>query len=116
VTYRTLAISALTLGLAPLAGAGCYVSTQPMPVETAPAPGEVVVTDPPPPPPPLVESPPPPPQPGMTWVAGYHRWDGHNYVWERGHYDRPPRADARYVAGHWEGRGRGKVWVNGHWT
>ncbi|HEY2407896.1 MAG TPA: hypothetical protein VGI10_17935 [Polyangiaceae bacterium] len=91
---------------------GCYVEAEPV----APtASGEVVVADPPPPPPPQAEAVPPPPQPGVSWVPGYHRWDGRAYVWERGHYERPPRADARYVQGHWEARGRGKVWVNGHW-
>jgi hypothetical protein len=47
-----------------------------------------------------------------VWVAGAHRWDGHRYIYEGGHYD---RANARYVQGHWEERGKGKVWVNGHW-
>jgi hypothetical protein len=50
-----------------------------------------------------------------VWVAGAHRWDGHNYVYERGHYDQPPRSNAHYVQGHWEQRGKGKTWVNGHW-
>ena len=95
--------------------AGCYVETEPMPA-TASADGEVVVDNPPPAPAPVAEAPPAaPPQPGMIWVAGYHRWDGHAYQWERGHYERPPRPESRYVQGHWEARGRGKVWVNGHW-
>ncbi|HEY4105505.1 MAG TPA: hypothetical protein VGM44_16515 [Polyangiaceae bacterium] len=94
--------------------AGCYVSTEPMPATTA-ADGEVVVDNPPPPPAPVAEAPPAAAQPGTIWVAGYHRWNGRGYVWERGHYERPPRPQSRYVQGHWEARGRGKVWINGHW-
>ncbi|MET0792605.1 MAG: hypothetical protein ABW061_13880 [Polyangiaceae bacterium] len=101
-----LALSSITL-------AGCYVGTDPV----APAsPGEVVVAEPPPPPPLPPEAVPPPPAPGAVWVAGAHRWDGHGYVYEKGHYDRPPRANARYEQGHWEQRGNGKAWVNGHWS
>ncbi len=103
----------LTLALASFTLAGCYVSTEPV----APASqGEVVVADPPPPPPlPPEVAPPPPPEPGAVWVAGAHRWDGHAYVYERGHYEHPPRANARYQQGHWEQRGNGKAWVNGRW-
>ena len=105
VVSSTLLIASVTL-------AGCYVSTEPV----APAAqGEVVVADPPPPPPLPPEVVPPPPQPGAVWVAGAHRWDGHGYVYERGHYDRPPRPNAHYQQGHWEQRGNGKAWVNGHW-
>jgi hypothetical protein len=95
--------------------AGCYVETAPVAPAAPVAEGDVVV-DPPPPPPPVAEAPPAAaPAPGMVWVNGAHRWDGHAYVWEKGHYDRPPRPEARFVQGHWEARGRGKVWVNGHW-
>jgi WXXGXW repeat (2 copies) len=104
-TRLTLLLSALTL-------AGCYVSTEPV----APASqGEVVVTNPPPPPPLPPEVAPPPPAPGAVWVAGAHRWDGHGYVYEKGHYENPPRPNTRYQAGHWERRSNGKAWVNGHW-
>jgi hypothetical protein len=103
----------LTLLVIGSAVSGCYVSAEPVAPE---AQGEVVVADPPPPPPlPPPEPVPPPPAPGAVWVAGAHRWDGHRYVYEGGHYDRPPRANARYVQGHWEARGKGKTWVNGHW-
>jgi hypothetical protein len=92
--------------------AGCYVRAEP----AAPvAQGEVVVAEAPPAPPPVAEPVPPPPEAGVVWVAGFHRWDGHRYVWERGHYMRPPHRNARFVPGHWEARGRGKVWINGHW-
>jgi WXXGXW repeat (2 copies) len=94
--------------------AGCYVEAQPMPPPSDP--NEVVVDNPPPPPPPQPEPAPPPAPPGGVWVNGYHRWDGHAYVWEGGHYEQPPRHGARYVPGHWEERKHGKVWVNGHWA
>ena len=89
---------------------GCYVESEPV----APAQGEVVA-EPPPPPPPVVEPPPPPAPPNQVWVAGYHRWDGHQYQWQAGHYEKPPRSNARYEAGHWEQRGNRKAWVEGRW-
>jgi WXXGXW repeat (2 copies) len=92
--------------------AGCYVTAEPV----APASdGEVVAEAPPPPPPPPPEPIPPSPGPGNVWIAGYHRWDGHKYNWERGHYERPPRENSHFEQGHWEQRGKGKVWVDGHW-
>lgn len=64
-----------------------------------------------------VEPVPPPPHehPGWAWRAGYHRWDGHAYVWVPGTYVEPPHAGARWVPGHWAERGGGWVWVEGHW-
>ena len=59
---------------------------------------------------------PPPPGPEFLWVAGYHRWDGHRYVWTGGRYERRPHANARFEPAHWEARGRGKVWIEGHWN
>ena len=68
-----------------------------------------------PPPPPRHEVPPPPPRPGWVWHEGYHRWDGHAYVWVPGTYVEPPYAHARWVPGHWSNHGGGYVWVEGHW-
>jgi len=116
MTTRFSLASLLLTGAASLALSGCYVEGQTS-ADVQPAQGEVVVADPPPPPPPVVEAPPPPPpQPGMIYIQGYHHWDGHAYVWMRGHYERPPRANARFTPGHWEARGRGKVWINGRWN
>jgi hypothetical protein len=50
-----------------------------------------------------------------VWHAGYHRWDGHQYVWVPGTYVEPPHPHARWVEGHWVHRGGGWVWVEGHW-
>jgi WXXGXW repeat (2 copies) len=49
------------------------------------------------------------------WIAGFHRWDGHRYVWVGGRWDHRPHAGAHWVGAHWEPRARGKVWVEGHW-
>jgi len=70
-----------------------------------------------PPPPARVEVVPPAPHehPGWAWREGYHRWDGHAYVWVPGAYIEPPYEHAHWVAGHWANRGGGYVWVEGHW-
>ena len=70
-----------------------------------------------PPPPRPVEVVPPVPQehPGWVWQEGYHRWDGHAYVWIPGHYAEPPYDHAHWIPGHWANRGGGYVWVEGHW-
>ena len=68
-----------------------------------------------PPPPHPVEVIPAAPHPGWVWQPGYHRWDGHGYVWVGGHYAEPPYAHAHWVEGHWANRGGGYVWVEGHW-
>jgi hypothetical protein len=64
-----------------------------------------------------VETIPPPPRehPGWAWRDGYHRWDGHAYVWVPGYYVEPPHPHAHWVGGHWDHRGDGYVWVEGHW-
>jgi hypothetical protein len=110
---KTMARNWLCLLTAVCAPMGCYVQATP---EAPVAEGEVVVAEAPPAPPPVVEPVPPPPSVDVVWVAGYHRWDGHRYVWERGRYARPPHARAHYVQGHWEPHRRGRVWVNAHWN
>ncbi len=50
-----------------------------------------------------------------VWISGYHRWDGHAYVWEPGRWERPPRAHAVWVAPRWERRRDGYVFVEGRW-
>jgi hypothetical protein len=67
---------------------------------------------------------PPPPRPvevvpaareGYVWTPGYHRYDGHAYVWTHGAYRRPPRRDAVWVEGEWREERGGHVWHAGHW-
>jgi hypothetical protein len=99
---------------------GCYVEPGPGPGPAPPPPPppqqtEVVEAPPPPPPPESEPAPPPPPGPDYGWVAGYQRWNGHGYAWERGHYEHRPHAGARWNGAHWEERGRAHVWVEGRW-
>jgi len=63
----------------------------------------------------VVETPGPAPHPGWVWVSGYHRWDGHRYVWVHGHWAKPPHRGAVWVAHHWEQRNGGWVLVQGYW-
>jgi hypothetical protein len=67
------------------------------------------------PPPPIVEHYGAPPHPGWVWIPGYHRWDGHRYVWVKGFWRLPPRPGSVWVAHHWEQRNGGWVLIEGHW-
>jgi hypothetical protein len=67
------------------------------------------------PPEPIVEVHDRPPHPGWVWNDGYHRWDGHRYVWVHGRWVHPPHPGAVWVAHRWEQRNGGWVLVNGHW-
>jgi len=55
------------------------------------------------------------PGPDYVWVSGYHRWDGHHYVWVGGRWDHGPRPHAHWVAGHWRHNSHGYYWVDGRW-
>ena len=50
-----------------------------------------------------------------VWIAGYHRWDGNHYVWEKGRWEVPPRPHARWVAPRWTHRRDGYVFSEGRW-
>ncbi|MBB5063961.1 YXWGXW repeat-containing protein [Granulicella mallensis] len=77
---------------------------------------QVVVRIGPPPPRPVERVPPPPfEHRGWVWQEGYHRWDGHGYIWVPGHYAEPPYEHAHWDPGHWANRGGGYVWIEGHW-
>ena len=56
------------------------------------------------------------PDKDSVWIAGYHRWDGNRYVWEKGRWEHPPRAHARWIAPRWEHRRDGYVFIEGHWS
>lgn len=64
----------------------------------------------------IVETHATPPHPGYVWRDGYHRWDGHRYVWVRGEWVRPPYRNAAWVSGRWDHERRGYYWVPGHWV
>jgi hypothetical protein len=85
-------------------------------VATLSAGAQVVVRIGPPPPRPVERVPPLPfEHRGWVWQEGYHRWDGHGYIWVPGHYAEPPYEHAHWAPGHWANRGGGYVWVEGHW-
>lgn len=63
----------------------------------------------------IVERRPAAPSHDHVWVAGYHRWDGHAYVWTPGRWELPPRPHAVWVAPRWEHRHDGYVFVEGRW-
>jgi hypothetical protein len=63
----------------------------------------------------IVETRPAAPSPNHVWIAGYHNWDGHAYVWVPGRWDVPPRPHARWVAHKWVHRHGGYVLQEGHW-
>ena len=67
------------------------------------------------PPAPIVEEHHHPPHPGWVWRDGYHRWDGHRYIWVHGTWVNPPRPDAVWVPHHWEQRNGGWILIEGHW-
>ena len=56
-----------------------------------------------------------PPSRRHVWVSGYHRWDGHAYVWEPGRYEVLPREHAVWVAPRYRHTHDGYVFVEGRW-
>src|SRR5215470_2936743 len=50
-----------------------------------------------------------------AWIAGLFRWDGSEYVWVPGHWERPPQPRAVWVNGVWKHDRRGWYWVPGYW-
>jgi hypothetical protein len=50
------------------------------------------------------------------WQPGYWRWNGHEHIWNEGHYVARPRPVAEWLPGRWEQRPRGWVYVEGHWN
>jgi WXXGXW repeat (2 copies) len=67
------------------------------------------------PPAPIVETRVVAPGPGYVWVGGYHRWEGHRYVWVPGRWNRPPHRHAVWVSPHWSHDHHGYYMTNGHW-
>ena len=91
--------------LSALLGAGCFIgSAQAEEIVVGVKPPRVVV-----------EHRPSRPSPQHVWIGGYHRWDGHAYVWEAGRWEVPPREHAVWVAPRWVHRHDGYVFVEGRW-
>lgn len=55
------------------------------------------------------------PGPDFIWVRGYHTWNGRNYVWHHGEWQRRPHTGATWVDGRWRHHSRGWYWTPGHW-
>ncbi len=55
------------------------------------------------------------PHGNYVWVSGYHRWDGHAYVWSGGRWEQPPRGHSHWQSHHWAHEKGGWVLVEGHW-
>lgn len=68
------------------------------------------------PPAPIVEARVLAPGPHYIWIAGFHQWNGHAYVWVPGHWVVPPAHRQAWVPGHWVHHPHhGWYWVEGHW-
>jgi len=67
------------------------------------------------PPPPRWETRPGRPWRNAVWVDGRWNWNGHRYVWVRGHWERPHAGFSRWDRGRWERGPRGWMWVDGRW-
>jgi hypothetical protein len=68
-----------------------------------------------------VESEPPPPRyeevvvrPGFVFIQGRWNWNGGQWVWMNGRYERE-RVGYMWAPGRWEARGGRHVWVEGEW-
>jgi hypothetical protein len=49
-----------------------------------------------------------------VWIPGEWRWEGHEYVYVRPHYEHLRRGHV-WIPGHWRDVRGGSVWVAGHW-
>jgi hypothetical protein len=67
------------------------------------------------PPPPVAQRPYQAPGRGYTWIPGYQRWDGRQYVWTGGRWVLPPRPRAVWQPGHWDRTPNGWRWFPGRW-
>lgn len=109
---RHFKIAVLILGVAlatPLAG--CVVE------EHRPPPPAAVVYVPKAPPAPIAEVQPAPPGPPeeFFWKPGHWRWNGAEYVWHHGVWERRPPRAVEWIPPHWENRPGGWVFVEGHY-
>ena len=99
---------------------GCRETTvvvrerQPEPLYVAqPAPQYVEVPE--APQPVIVETAPVSPGPDYVWIDGYWHWEGHHYIWNRGHWDRPPSRYHVWVRPSYVRIEHGYRYTPGHW-
>jgi hypothetical protein len=73
-----------------------------------------------PPPPVRVEQIPPPPTSHpelVVWQPGHWHWNGHDYEWYPGRYEKRPSTTAVWVPPEWVPRGNNEwVFKPGHWV
>jgi hypothetical protein len=67
------------------------------------------------PPPLLQEAPAPMTAPGSEWIPGHWIWNGQQYAWQQGRWDRPPAPGARWLPARWQRRGRMWMFAPGRW-
>jgi hypothetical protein len=111
---KKIRIATLCLGVilaAPLAG--CVVEEHRPP----PPPAAAVLYVPKAPPAPIAEVQPAPPGPPeeFFWKPGHWRWNGAEYVWHHGVWERRPPKAVEWIPPHWENRPGGWVFVEGHY-
>ena len=58
----------------------------------------------------------PPPGPGYVWVDGYWWWDGAQWAWAPGRWQRPPSRGYVWVRSGWVNRGGRYVFYRGGWA
>jgi hypothetical protein len=55
------------------------------------------------------------PGPGYVWIRGYWGWQGSDFAWVSGRWERPVEGRHEWVADHWEHDSHGWFHVEGHW-
>jgi hypothetical protein len=55
------------------------------------------------------------PGPDHVYLEGYYDFNGSDWVWVPGRWERPARSDARWVPGRWVKVAGGYTWEPGHW-
>jgi hypothetical protein len=68
-----------------------------------------------PPPAPMAETPTASPGQGFAWVAGFWNWNGTQYAWSPGHWERPPQPAQSWQAPQWEREGNRFRFRQGRW-
>ena len=50
-----------------------------------------------------------------AWIDGHYQWNGSEYVWVAGRWERPPHPGNAWVNGLWAHNRNGWYWVEGYW-
>jgi hypothetical protein len=114
---RPFKVAFVVLFLTQLMACTAQVAVREPVVKEEPVATEVVVAR---PPPAIKPEPPPPPPPGdpavFVWQPGHWRWDGRDYQWHPGHYEKRPARAADWVPAEWVERNGQWVYRPGHWA